>query len=213
MEVISNQENINNEDELENELQEETEDIKTDPVRRQHFNYNEYTVLVHGHPEIQLNKEGNQDARVDFAPAEGKVPENYLDMKDWDTKSWPILHPDGKFGRDHKRKVRLTSQQYFQQRILNKDERFAKTHGYVFGAMSHVEAARLRSNANMSGKRGKKTKEGGEVSYEMRDPFSVFDKIPGTPKYWQKVKYDMIGKLESLGPFHWFFTLSCGDAR
>ena len=82
--------------------------------------------------------------------------------------SWPVLHPDGKFGRDHKRKVRLTSQQYFQQRILNKDERFAKTHGYVFGAMSHVEAARLRSNANMSGKRGKKTKEGGEDSMKQR---------------------------------------------
>ena len=32
-------------------------------------------------------------------------------------------------------------------------------------------------------------------------------------KYWQKVKFDMIAKLENIGPFHLFFTLSCGDTR
>ena len=47
----------------------------------------------------------------------------------------------------------------------------------------------------------------------MKDPFTVFDKIKGTPKYWQKVKFDMIAKLENIGPFQWFFTLSCGDKR
>ena len=47
----------------------------------------------------------------------------------------------------------------------------------------------------------------------IKDPFSVFDNIKGTPKYWQKVKFDMIAKLENIGPFQWFFTLSCGDMR
>ena len=185
-------------------------------MRRQHFDYSENSVLVNGHPEIFLNDDGNQVAKdgLDFAPAEGKVPQNFLDKENWDVDSWPTLHPDGKFGRDHKRKVKLTHQQYFLQRILNKDNRFAKTPGYVFAAMSHVEAARLRSNANLSGYRGKKTTEGdGQTSYVLKDPFSVFDGIPGTPKYWRKVKYDMIAKLENIGPFHWFFTLSCGDLR
>jgi hypothetical protein len=29
----------------------------------------------------------------------------------------------------------------------------------------------------------------------------------------KKVKFDMIAKLENLGPFHFFFTLSCMDTR
>ena len=29
-----------------------------------------------------------------------------LDLKGWDIKSWPTLFPDGKFGRDYKRKVK-----------------------------------------------------------------------------------------------------------
>ena len=103
-------------------------------------------------------------ANLNFAPAEGKVPVNFVDQKHWDIKSWPTLHLDGKFGRDHKRKVKLTTQNYFQQRILNVDQRFARTPGYIFAAMSHVEAQRLRSNANLSGYKGKRTmEEGGQV--------------------------------------------------
>ena len=105
-----------------------------------------------------------QVANLNFASAEGKIPVNFMDQEHWDIKSWPTLHLDGKFGRDHKRKVKLTTQNYFQQRILNVDQRFAKTPGYIFAAMSHVEAQRLRSNANLSGYKGKRTvEEGGQV--------------------------------------------------
>ena len=51
------------------------------------------------------------------------------------------------------------------------------------------------------------------MSYVLNDPLVVFDKIKGTPKYWQTVKFEMIAKLENLGPFHIFFTLSCADMR
>ena len=106
-----------------------------------------------------------QVANLNFAPAEGKVPTNFLDQEHWDIKSWPTLHPDGKFGRDHQRKVKLTVQNYFQQRILNVDQRFSSTPGYVFAAMSHVEAERLRSNANLSGYKGIiNVEEGGQVN-------------------------------------------------
>ena len=47
----------------------------------------------------------------------------------------------------------------------------------------------------------------------MNDAFTVFDGVQNTPKYWQGVKYEMIAKLENIGPFHLFFTLSCGDTR
>ena len=126
-----------------------------------------------------------------------------------------MLLPDGKFGLDHaERKVKLTRQNYFQQRILNVDDRFAKTPGFIFGAMSVVEADRLRSNANLTGMKGKKkVGPGGRVTYQLDDPCSVFEKIKGTPKYWQRVRYEMIAKLENIGPFQMFFTLTSGDLR
>jgi superfamily II DNA helicase RecQ len=47
----------------------------------------------------------------------------------------------------------------------------------------------------------------------LNDPYTVFDNIKNTPKYWQKYRYEMIAKLENLGPFQWFFTLSCADMK
>ena len=210
----SEEEDEEGEDDMEAALEAEEEDIQDDPVRRQHFNYSEYSTLVNGHPEIFLDNNGNQITNLDFAPGEGKKPVNFLDQKDWDIKSWPTLLPDGKFGLNHKRRVKLTHQNYFQQRILNVDERFAKTPGYIFGAMSLIEAERLRSNANLTGVKGKRTAgPDGSFTYTLEDPCSVFEKVKGTPKYWQRAKYDIIAKLENIGPFHIFFTLTSGDNR
>ena len=115
---------------------------------------------------------------------------------------------------DHPRKVKLTKQNYLKVRILSKNKKFAQTPGYIFGATSYVESQRLRSNANISGYRGKRdTDEEGQISYTMTNPFTVFDKVPNTPKYWQNVRYEMMAKMENIGSFHWFFTLSCGDMR
>ena len=62
--------------------------------------------------------------------------------------------------------------------------------------------------------RGKKTiNKEGIAQFDLNDAFTIFDGIKNTPKYWQSVKYDMIAKLENFGPFHLFFTLSCGDTR
>ena len=111
-------------------------------------------------------------------------------------------------------RVKLTHQNYFQQRILNVDDRFRERSDYVFGAMSLVEAERLRSNANLTGIKGTRhIGPDGKLTFVLRDPCSVFEKLPGSPKYWQRTKYDMIAKLENIGPFHIFFTLTCGDMR
>ena len=189
-------------DEMEIAVEQEEEDIQADPVRRQHFDYNEYSALVNGHPDIFLDSEGNQVADLDFAPGEGKKPVNFLDLKDWDIKTWPMLLPDGKFGLSHERRVKLTKQNYFLQRLLNVDDRFAKTPGFLFGAMSVVEAERLRANANLTGMKGtRNVGAGGHLTYQVKDPCTVFERIPGTPKYWQRVRYEIIAKLENIGPF------------
>ena len=62
--------------------------------------------------------------------------------------------------------------------------------------------------------RGKAKKDvNGDTVYTLEDPYSVLDNIKNTPKYWQKTRYELLARLENLGPFTYFFTLSCGDLR
>ena len=100
--------------------------------------------------------------------------------------------------------------QYFEQRILNKDSRFARSPDYVFAAFAAVERQRLDSNVGISFKRGQRQSDG---TYTLNYPYSVLDNTPGTPRYWQKKKYKLIARLENLGAFQLFFTLSCADMR
>ena len=41
----------------------------------------------------------------------------------------------------------------------------------------------------------------------------MFLKLKGTPKYWQATRSELVAKVEQLGPFHVFFTLSCAEKR
>ena len=128
---------------------------------------------------------------------------------DWDIRSWPSLHPDGKYGLHNKRKVKLSNPNYFVQRIRNEDRRFEENPGYVFAAASFVEKRQLQNNANISFSRGKKMKNNdGEAVYSLNDPYTVFENIKNTPKYWRKFIYEMIAK--KLGTISMiFYTTMC----
>jgi hypothetical protein len=167
--------------------------ITKDTIRKHQFDHNRNTCLTNNYPETFVDENGrtvtNQE-EFSFAPAEGSYPTNLLEEKDWDIKSWPALHPDGRYGLHHKRKVRLTEQQYFGQRILNKDQRFSKSPGYIFAAAAYTEKKQLMSKANISFMRGRKSiNKEGTTQYDLDDAFTTFDGV------WQKVKYDMIAKL------------------
>ena len=43
--------------------------------------------------------------------------------------------------------------------------------------------------------------------------FDVFGKIPGTPQYWKIFRNELFARMEQLGPFHFFFTLSAAEMR
>lgn len=50
-------------------------------------------------------------------------------------------------------------------------------------------------------------------NYQLEDSFSVMDNVKNIPRYHKKNKMEMLAKLDNFGPFHLFFTLSCGDKR
>ena len=134
---------------------------------------------------------------------------------DWDIKAFPNLHnSDGSNGKDQDRKTRLTEQNYFIQRICNKEKRFAKSAAYVYAAVAYIEKKQINRNINLAGTRGKQvvSTDGGKT-YELEDAHRVLENMKNTPRYWRQAKYEMLARLDNLGPFQVFFTLSCADMR
>ena len=192
----------------------EKDDIEyeqNDPVKRYQYGYNKSLCMTNKYPEIETNEVEN----ISLAPGEGKVPKDILTEDDWDIKAFPHLNnPDGSNGKDQNRKVRLTDQNFFIQKICNKERRFSRSAAYMYAAIGYLEKKQLQRNINLANTRGKEViNEMGEKAYMLDDGYRVLDDIKGTPRYWKKAKYEMIAKLDNLGPFQLFFTLSCADMR
>ena len=58
-----------------------------------------------------------------------------------------------------------------------------------------------------------KTLATGQKQVQLKDPYSIFADIKGTPKYWQKAKNELTAKIAQLGSFHIFYTFSCAEMR
>ena len=128
-------------DNLDDSDRDEHEYQKNDVVKKWQFNYNQSTCFSHNYPEIDYREDNS--TRISIAPGEGKYPSNILNEQDWDIKSFPTLLPDGLNSLHAKRKVRLTDQDYFVQRILNKDRRFAQNPAFIFAATSFIETKQI----------------------------------------------------------------------
>lgn len=144
----------------------------------------------------------------------GKIPVSVLEDPLWDVKSFPILDPKMGNNMNADRKVRLTNQQYIQQRIFNINPRYANCLSWVYAATGFLEMKQMTNNISISMQRGvKSTREDGRTEYKLESAFTVFENVKNTPKYWSKAKMKLIAKLENLGPFHFFFSLSAADYR
>ena len=92
---------------------------------------------------------------------------------------------------------------------MMKDDRFAKSPPYLFTALQYVERTILENQINVSGQRG--SVDPSNNVRKLGNACSVFTNLKGTPKYWQKARNELIAKVNQLGPFHIFFTLSCAE--
>jgi len=194
-------------------IEKETEEFLTnDSVAKFQFDYDSNTCFTNNVPEIGISETTDQCLSV--APGEGKVPNKILQDKDWDMRAFPVSDPTGENSLNCQRNVKLSVQQFFQQRIFNINRRFASCPSFVFAEVQYLENKQITGNINITFNRGKATKtdDGGTV-YTLHDPCSVLDNIKGTPRYFRKKKNEFIAKLENHGPFQIFFTLSCADTR
>ena len=160
--------------------------------------------------EINTSKKNDLGKCLNIAPGEGKIPANIMRDDSWDINAFPILHPSGRYGLNYTRLLKLSSQKYFCQRILNKNPKFATYPPWLFAAVFYTERYQLEHQVNINYRKG--FFQGNNI-LQIEDGFEVFNKIPGTPKYWQQKRYEMVARLEQLRPFQFFFTLSCADKR
>ena len=176
---------------VDDEVKDEKDYLTNDPVRKYQFTYNKSLCMSNKYPEINA-VDPTKD--IEVAPGEGKTPSDIMRETDWDIKAFPHLHnPDGSNGKDEERKVRLSEQNYFIQRILNMDKRYANSPAYIYAAVAYLEKKQLQRNINISGTRGRQVKDkDGGITYELDDGYTVLDDVKNTPRYWKKAKYEML---------------------
>ena len=179
--------------------------VKTpnNPLEQFQFEYDQSVCMTDKFPEIKV------------APGEGQTPTSLMTDTDWDIKAFPHLHNfDGTNGKDQERKVSLTPQRYFIQKICNKEPRFSKCSAYLYAAVGFLEERQINRNIALVGRRGLKHQaDDGALSFELEDYYRSLESIPNTHKYWTTARFEVFAKLDNFGPFQIFFTLSCADLR
>ena len=188
--------------ERETEELREKEEEENDVIKKFQLPYNTTVGLMDNSPEIIV------------APGEGQKPVNSLVVKHWEVKAFPhLFNPDGSGGYDDERKYPIRLQDYIKTRLLSVEARFRQTATYLFAVCSHLESRRISSNIAMVGRRGKESVIDGQTTYQLEDAFKVTANVPNGPDYNKKLKSEMLARLDTLGAFQFFFTLSCADLR
>ena len=113
--------------------------------------------------------------------------------------------------RDEERDQKISSQDFNEHCLLNADPRFRENIPFIFYSQHRNEHEKLENQIQIAGQKGQVSGKGNKVELKLNDVCNVFQKIKGTPKYWQTARNELIAKVKQLGPFHLFFTLSSPD--
>ena len=184
--------------------------------------FNSVTVLVPEEPannivvnttKKKIKKRLRKDGPViEIAPGEQKAVRGNWYTTD---ETFPEKHPDGKYGLRSKREVKLNDKAYFNQRLLNSHPRFQSDAEYLYVGEQLCTRRTLESQIDLSTRKGSLKKSAGNPGHfqfaKNADNFNIFQKIPGSPSYWQHFRQELFATVEQLGPFHAFITLSCGE--
>ena len=78
----------------------------------------------------------------------------------------------------------MIDQSYFIQRILNRDQRFARSPAYIYAAVAFIEKKQLQRNINISGTRGKRVENSdGGITYKIEEGYTVLDDVKNRARH------------------------------
>jgi hypothetical protein len=150
------------------------------------------------------------------------VKEEALDsrQKHLDVMCFPVLFPDGNFGKYHQREATISHSEYDKSRMWNKDSRFRKDMQYVFYLAKQKETRELVSGMYNLLKTSKSTvtsvsnllqKVKANDQQLEANISTMFQSIRGTKQYWYQRKGELMCMLRELGPQSLFLTFSCAE--
>ena len=97
---------------------------------------------------------------------------------------------------------------------MNKDSRFAENSAYLFAAQQRAEREQLERQCDIFFRKGRTERLTNKVIKVSQDEIQiVFQRIRGTSQYWRVARNKLLAKVKLLGPFQYFFTLSCTEMR
>ena len=179
-------------------------------------------------PAFKVNflKAANQIFSI--APGEGNKPIPLLTDKLFEELANLEKFPSGKGGyTDTKRHTTLTLGKYVNARLLDQDGRFAKDIEYIFGMQYAVEHKQVRDCISIALRQTKGRQQLGQNidARFLKNPhdvqnllkrdkaYSFLKNIRGSPPYWQKMFYELLAMIRTLGIPTWFLTLSAADMK
>ena len=150
------------------------------------------------------------------------VKEDPLDSRQQhlDVMCFPVLFPNGKFGKYDKREKEISHSEYIKSRLLNKDSRFRKDPQYVFYLLWQKELRELAAGvynvlqSNVGNPRSvHELLHNVNVSDERLEAnlCTMLQSVRGTSQYWYRRKGELRCMLRELGPPSLFLTLSCAE--
>ena len=129
-----------------------------------------------------------------------------------DINAFPDLFPNGKGGlHDKSREKEISCVQNYSQKMLNSDPRFAQDEDFLFVAQQSLEKHSFENQISVSVQRGIPIKVDGKTEMKGQNVIDVFKDIPGTPAYFKKYRSELFARMEQLGPFQFFLTLSSAE--
>ena len=161
-----------------------------------------------------------------YAPSENNTPKYMLLDDNFKVLAFPDLFPYGKGGYvSAERPIKLGIRNYFQQRLLNCDGRFAKNMEYIFCAQYISNIKQIQSDANMAIwlSRGC-TLNGSLITAGTfcnpdaikwlvgnQEAYKFLKNVRGSPSYWQSELYDVLAMLHIIGIPTFFLALLAAD--
>ena len=161
------------------------------------------------------------------APCEGNNPIRVLMDPSNESKCFPVLFPKGGPVFSDKRDVVITLCRYFNNRLMNVDNRFAKSTQYIFYAQYLSELKQVISSVSIALRKGSdKTINGQKITArtlndkdKLKDMlksdqgYKFLKPIRGTPPYWQSCQKNILAMVRQLGIPTWFCSFSAADMR
>nr|XP_022298213.1 uncharacterized protein LOC111107339 [Crassostrea virginica] len=167
------------------------------------------------------------DDIYDIAPGEGNNPVRLLQEYGNEAKTFPYLFPSGRFSWSEQRETRITLSRYFNNRLMNSDDRFAKDTNYIFFSQFVSDLNQVIEKTQISIRKCLGSLEGYQpvTSSMVQNPETLsrlmktdealrfMQPIRGTPAYWSSAQKDLFAMLRQLGIPTWFCSFSAAEHR